>query len=197
MLISKYFDHVAIALSTICIVHCLAVPVVVALLPVVALTYGLNDAAFHTLMLWFVVPSSVLGFAFGYHAHRGAMIVLARRRRHRGAGVRCVTRPRRVDRPASRPRSTWRRACCSRSRTGGTFAPCGMPTTTTSSPVRVAAERVTRPASSTSSCVKCSRCAVRCDAHTSCVCLCVTAASVRFSSSAMRRVETFPRFVEQ
>jgi len=76
MLTSKYFDHIAITLSTICIVHCLAVPVIVALLPVVALTWGLNDAAFHTLMLWFVVPSSVLGFAFGYHAHRGAMIVL-------------------------------------------------------------------------------------------------------------------------
>ncbi len=90
MLISKYFDHVAIVLSTICIVHCLAVPVVVALLPVLALTYGLNDAAFHTLMLWFVVPSSVLGFAFGYHAHRGATIVLLRRRRDRGAGVRGV-----------------------------------------------------------------------------------------------------------
>ncbi|HVY63959.1 MAG TPA: MerC domain-containing protein [Gammaproteobacteria bacterium] len=75
-MISKYFDHIAIALSTVCIVHCLAVPVVVALLPVLALTWGLNDAQFHTVMLWFVVPTSVLGFAFGYHAHRGATIVL-------------------------------------------------------------------------------------------------------------------------
>ncbi len=77
MLISKYFDHIAITLSTICIVHCLAVPIVVAVLPVLALTWGLSDAHFHTLMLWFVVPSSVLGFAFGYHAHRGAAIVLS------------------------------------------------------------------------------------------------------------------------
>jgi uncharacterized membrane protein (Fun14 family) len=76
MLISKYFDRVAITLSTICIVHCLAIPVVVATLPVVALTWGLDDAHFHTFMLWFVVPTSVLGFAFGYHAHRGAIIVL-------------------------------------------------------------------------------------------------------------------------
>jgi hypothetical protein len=76
MLISKYFDHVAIALSTICIVHCLALPVVIALVPVLALTWGLTDAHFHALMLWFVVPTSVLGFAFGYHAHRGAAIVL-------------------------------------------------------------------------------------------------------------------------
>ncbi len=76
MLISKYFDRVAITLSTICIVHCLAIPVVVSTLPIVALTWGLDDAHFHTFMLWFVVPTSVLGFAFGYHAHRGAMIVL-------------------------------------------------------------------------------------------------------------------------
>jgi hypothetical protein len=72
---SKWFDHIAIALSGICIVHCLAVPVVVALLPVLALSSG-NDGHFHALMLWFVVPTSLLGFAFGYHAHRGKAIVL-------------------------------------------------------------------------------------------------------------------------
>jgi uncharacterized membrane protein (Fun14 family) len=77
MLISKYFDHVAIALSTICIVHCLALPIVVALVPVLALTWGLSDSHFHALMLWFVVPTSVLGFALGYHAHRGVAIVLS------------------------------------------------------------------------------------------------------------------------
>ena len=76
MLISRYFDRVAIVLSTVCIVHCLTIPVVVAVLPVLALTWGLTDAHFHTFMLWFVVPTSVLGFAFGYHAHRGAAIVL-------------------------------------------------------------------------------------------------------------------------
>jgi hypothetical protein len=27
-------------------------------------------------MLWFVAPTSLLGFAFGYHAHRGKAIVL-------------------------------------------------------------------------------------------------------------------------
>ena len=51
MLISRYFDRVAIVLSTVCIVHCLTIPVVVAVLPVLALTWGLNDVHFHTLML--------------------------------------------------------------------------------------------------------------------------------------------------
>jgi hypothetical protein len=75
MLLSKYFDRVAIALSTICIVHCLAMPFVIALLPVAAFTVG-GDGHFHSLMLWFVVPTSVLGFALGFRVHRRTDIVL-------------------------------------------------------------------------------------------------------------------------
>ena len=69
MLLSKYFDRVAITLSTICIVHCLAMPFVIALLPVTAFALG-GDGHFHSLMLWFVVPTSVLGFGLGLRVHR-------------------------------------------------------------------------------------------------------------------------------
>jgi len=75
MLLSKYFDRVAITLSTICIVHCLAMPFVIALLPVAAFTVG-GDGHFHSLMLWFVVPTSVLGFGLGLRVHRRADIVV-------------------------------------------------------------------------------------------------------------------------
>jgi len=75
MLLSKYFDRVAILLSTICIVHCLAMPFVIALLPVTALAFG-GDAHFHALMLWLVVPTSILGFGLGVRVHRRAGIVL-------------------------------------------------------------------------------------------------------------------------
>jgi membrane protein implicated in regulation of membrane protease activity len=75
MLLSKYFDRVAIALSTICIVHCLAMPFVIAVLPVAAFAVG-GDGHFHSLMLWFVVPTSVLGFALGLRVHRRVDIVL-------------------------------------------------------------------------------------------------------------------------
>ena len=75
MLLSKYFDRVAIALSTICIVHCLAMPFVIAVLPVAAFTLG-GDGHFHSLMLWFVVPTSMLGFGFGFRVHRRGDIVL-------------------------------------------------------------------------------------------------------------------------
>jgi hypothetical protein len=72
---SKYFDRVAIALSTICIVHCLAMPFVIALLPVAAFAVGC-DGHFHALMLWFVVPTSILGFGLGVRVHRRAEIVV-------------------------------------------------------------------------------------------------------------------------
>jgi hypothetical protein len=74
MLLSKYFDRVAITLSTICIVHCLAMPFVIALLPVAAFAVG-GDGHFHSLMLWFVVPTSVLGFGLGFRVHRRVDIV--------------------------------------------------------------------------------------------------------------------------
>ncbi len=75
MLFSKYFDRVAIALSTICIVHCLAMPFVIAVLPIAAFTVG-GDGHFHSLMLWFVVPTSVLGFGLGLRVHGRVDIVL-------------------------------------------------------------------------------------------------------------------------
>jgi hypothetical protein len=69
MLLSKYFDRVAIALSTICIVHCLAMPFVIALLPITAFAIG-GDGHFHALMLWFVVPTSIVGLGLGIRVHR-------------------------------------------------------------------------------------------------------------------------------
>jgi len=69
MQISKHFDQIAIALSAICLVHCLAVPVLVAVLPIAAISFG-NSEHFHGLMLWLVVPTSFVGFSLGYRLHR-------------------------------------------------------------------------------------------------------------------------------
>ncbi|MBN1240476.1 MAG: MerC domain-containing protein [Gammaproteobacteria bacterium] len=74
MSVSRHFDRIAIALSTICIVHCLAVPIVVAVLPVAAITFA-DDTHFHALMLWLVVPTSAVGFTLGYRVHRRWSIV--------------------------------------------------------------------------------------------------------------------------
>lgn len=70
-----FFDQVAIALSAVCIVHCLAVPIVVAVLPIAAVSFG-DANHFHALMLWLVVPTSVAGFGLGFRVHRRLGIVL-------------------------------------------------------------------------------------------------------------------------
>jgi hypothetical protein len=76
MILSRHlFDQIAIALSGVCIIHCLAVPVLVAVLPMAALSLG-SESHFHSLMLWFVVPTSIAGFGLGLHAHRHIGIVL-------------------------------------------------------------------------------------------------------------------------
>ena len=62
-----------------CIVHCLAMPFVIAVLPIVAITFG-NNGHFHALMLWLVVPTSAVGFR--------ARLSSAREGRNRAAG--CV-----------------------------------------------------------------------------------------------------------
>lgn len=70
MSLSRYFDRVAIALSAICIVHCLAIPLLAALLPIALVGFG-SDNHFHEWMLWGVVPTSLIGFGLGlrYHGH--------------------------------------------------------------------------------------------------------------------------------
>lgn len=75
MHLSRHFDQVAIALSAICIVHCLAVPIIVAALPIAALSFG-DSQHFHGLMIWLVVPTSLLGFGLGYRLHHRAGLVV-------------------------------------------------------------------------------------------------------------------------
>ena len=70
-----FFDQAAIALSAVCIVHCLAVPVLIAVLPIAALSFG-DATHFHALMLWLVVPTSVAGFGLGFRVHRRLGLVL-------------------------------------------------------------------------------------------------------------------------
>lgn len=73
MIASKYFDQIAIALSAVCIVHCLAVPLVLALLPIAAISLG--QGHFHGWLLWLVVPTSVLGLGLGYRIHKRSALL--------------------------------------------------------------------------------------------------------------------------
>lgn len=68
-------DKAAVALSGLCLVHCLALPLVIALFPVFGFTV-VDHGTFHQLILVVVVPTTVLALGVGYRRHRHLSVPL-------------------------------------------------------------------------------------------------------------------------
>lgn len=64
---SSSFDRAAIGLSGLCVAHCLLLPVVIALSP---LLNGFGSGHFHLQMLLVVVPVSLFALTRGFGRHR-------------------------------------------------------------------------------------------------------------------------------
>lgn len=62
-------DKFAVSSSTLCVIHCIAVPFLVGVFPAIGAT-ALGDEAFHILMLWAVIPASFIGLTLGCRKHR-------------------------------------------------------------------------------------------------------------------------------
>ena len=67
-------DRTAIALSSLCVVHCLALPVLIAVLPFLA---HFGDDHWHAEVLIVVLPVSLLAFSLGYRRHRNRPVIAA------------------------------------------------------------------------------------------------------------------------
>ena len=68
-------DKSAIALSGVCIAHCLALPAVVALLPALSASWFAGES-FHLLLLFMVLPTSIVALGLGCRHHRTYGILL-------------------------------------------------------------------------------------------------------------------------
>jgi hypothetical protein len=68
----RILDRTAVTLSGLCLLHCLALPVVIALLP---FANELGDGHWHAQMLIVVVPVSVVAFALGFRRHRSGQVI--------------------------------------------------------------------------------------------------------------------------
>lgn len=68
-------DKFAILLSGACLLHCLLTPILVTMLPIFSLTALVEDALFHQLMLWLVLPTSLLALFLGCRKHKQWHIV--------------------------------------------------------------------------------------------------------------------------
>ncbi|MFT4635867.1 MAG: hypothetical protein ACI854_001194 [Arenicella sp.] len=74
MLNSTSLDKFAILLSGVCLVHCLLTPVLITLLPIISLSSLVEDILFHQLMLWLVLPTSIIALFLGCRKHKQLLI---------------------------------------------------------------------------------------------------------------------------
>jgi hypothetical protein len=68
----RILDRFAIVLSSLCLVHCLATPLLLLLLPAASLTFAFPDS-FHLWMLLTAIPVSLFALRAG-HRHHGLML---------------------------------------------------------------------------------------------------------------------------
>lgn len=73
--LASWADRSAIFLSSLCVVHCLVLPVVLIILPTLSSLAYFSDERFHVWMLFGVIPISVFALAFGYLHHKSYRVV--------------------------------------------------------------------------------------------------------------------------
>lgn len=73
--LSSLLDSLAIALSGLCLVHCLALPALIALFPLLGASL-IDHQSFHQIILIGVVPTTTVALGAGYLRHRRLPIAL-------------------------------------------------------------------------------------------------------------------------
>ena len=71
---TRWLDGAAVGLSALCLVHCLALPLLVAGLPFLA---QFSEGHLHAQMLIIVLPLSIVALGLGFRHHRNKRIVIA------------------------------------------------------------------------------------------------------------------------
>lgn len=71
----RTLDALAVSLSGLCLIHCLALPLALTLFPIFASALA-DDALFHRLLYLAVLPTSCLAFVLGYRHHRDRSLIL-------------------------------------------------------------------------------------------------------------------------
>lgn len=72
----NWADRSAIFLSSLCVVHCLILPIVLIALPAMTSLAFFSDERFHTWLLFGVIPISLFAVLFGYLHHRSLRVVV-------------------------------------------------------------------------------------------------------------------------
>jgi len=73
-MITALLDRFSIGLSALCLLHCLAIPLVITISPVMA-TFAFADESFHIALIALVIPTSAIALSLGCKKHKGWRIL--------------------------------------------------------------------------------------------------------------------------
>jgi len=73
--LSPNLDRFAISASAICAIHCLSLPLFLAIFPALS-TSIFGQESFHQLLLWFVIPLSLISLTLGCKRHKNRFVAL-------------------------------------------------------------------------------------------------------------------------
>jgi len=80
MIRHEIFDRFAIALSSLCAIHCIALPIVASVTPLLITTvehgHDSHEFWFHQFILYFIIPISLFALITGYRCHRKILPML-------------------------------------------------------------------------------------------------------------------------
>ena len=68
-------DAAAIVLSGVCLLHCLALPVALTVLPIVNVTL-LDESTFHLIMMAVILPISIIALTIGCRQHKDKLTLV-------------------------------------------------------------------------------------------------------------------------
>ena len=71
----KYMDTAAVVLSGVCMLHCLALPIALTILPIVNVTL-LDESTFHLIMMAVILPISVIALTIGCRQHKDKLTLV-------------------------------------------------------------------------------------------------------------------------
>lgn len=71
----QFLDRLAIGVSGLCAIHCLFTPILLTLLPVTQLA-ELDEHLFHILLIWLILPSSLIAATLGCSKHKDKLVLV-------------------------------------------------------------------------------------------------------------------------
>jgi hypothetical protein len=72
---TPWMDKLAISTSMLCAVHCLTLPLLLGFAPALGTTI-FGQESFHTLLLWLVIPLSLVALTLGCRAHKNVAVMV-------------------------------------------------------------------------------------------------------------------------